>query len=162
MVEPLPALSAPRTVSATRSDILAAMELRAFHYAFLVRDLDAARRFYVDLLGCREGRSAPTWVDFELFGNQLSCHLGTPPATADVGRVDGVAVPMPHFGVIVAWGEYEQLAARLAAAGASFVIPPRVRYAGEPGEQGTFFLLDPSGNAIEVKAFRRPDEMFAR
>ena len=138
------------------------MELRAFHYAFLVRDLGEARRFYVDLLGCREGRSAPTWVDFELFGNQLSCHLGTPPKTAGVGHVDGIAVPMPHFGVIVAFDEYERLAARLAEAGVAFVISPRIRYAGEPGEQGTFFLLDPSGNAIEIKAFRRPDEIFAR
>src|SRR5262249_22118315 len=117
---------------------------------------------YVDLLGCREGRSAPTWIDFELFGNQLSCHLGTPPPTAEVGRVDGILVPMPHFGVIVTFDEYERLAARLAAAGLSFVVSPRIRYAGEPGEQGTFFLLDPSGNAIEVKAFRRPDEVFAR
>lgn len=136
------------------------MELRAFHYAFLVRDLDEARRFYVDLLGCREGRSAPTWVDFELFGNQLSCHLGTPPPAAGVGHVDGIAVPMPHFGVIVTFEEYERLAARLAAAGLPFVIEPRLRYAGEPGEQGTFFLLDPSGNAIEIKAFLRPDEIF--
>lgn len=138
------------------------MELRAFHLAFLVRDLDEARRFYVDLLGCREGRSAPTWVDFELFGNQLSCHLGTPPAATGVGHVDGIAVPMPHFGVIVTFEEYERLAARLAAAGLPFVIEPRLRYAGEPGEQGTFFLLDPSGNAIEIKAFRRPHEVFAR
>ena len=137
------------------------MELRAFHYAFLVRDLGEARRFYVDLLGCREGRSAPTWVDFELFGNQLSCHLGTPPPAAGVGYVDGIAVPMPHFGAIVGFAEYEQLAARLEAAGVPFVIAPRLRYAGEPGEQGTFFLLDPSGNAIEIKAFRRPDEVFA-
>jgi hypothetical protein len=138
------------------------MELRAFHYAFLVRDLDEARRFYVGLLGCREGRSAPTWVDFELFGNQLSCHLGTPPEAAGVGHVDGIAVPMPHFGVIVDFDEYERLAARLAGAGLAFVISPRIRYAGEPGEQGTFFLLDPSGNAIEIKAFLRPDEVFVR
>lgn len=138
------------------------MELRAFHYAFLVRDLDEARAFYVELLGCREGRSAPTWIDFELFGNQLSCHLGTPPPTANVGRVDGILVPMPHFGAILAFDEYERLAARIAAAGIAFVVSPRIRYAGEPGEQGTCFFLDPSGNAIEIKAFRRPDEMFAR
>lgn len=138
------------------------MELRAFHYSFLVRDLDEARRFYIDLLGCREGRSAPTWIDFELFGNQLSCHLGTPPPTADVGRVDGILVPMPHFGAIVTFDEYERLAARLADAGVAFVIAPRIRYAGEPGEQGVCFFLDPSGNAIELKAFRRPDEVFAR
>jgi len=138
------------------------MQARAFHYAFLVRDLEEARRFYVDLLGCREGRSAPTWIDFELFGNQLSCHLGTPPSSPHVGQVDGIEVPMPHFGAIVSFDEYEQLAARLAAAGVAFVVTPRIRYAGEPGEQGTFFFLDPSGNALELKAFRRPDEMFAR
>jgi uncharacterized protein len=139
-----------------------AMELRAFHYAFMVRDLDEARRFYVDLLGCREGRSAPTWIDFELFGNQLSCHLGTTPPPAGTGHVDGIEVPMPHFGVIVGVAEYEAMAARLAAAGVAFVVTPRVRYAGEPGEQATFFFLDPSGNAIEIKAFRRGDEVFAR
>lgn len=138
------------------------MELHPFHYAFLVRDLDEARRFYVDLLGCREGRSSPTWVDIDLFGSQLTCHLGTPPPTADVGRVDGIAVPLPHFGAIVSFEEYERLAARLTAASVAFVIEPRIRYPGQPGEQGTFFLRDPSGNAIEFKAFRRPDEVFAR
>jgi len=142
--------------------ILGAMDLRAFHYSFLVRDLDETRRFYVDILGCREGRSAATWIDLELFGNQLSCHLGTPTPTANVGRVDDIVVPMPHFGVIVTFAEYEQLAARLAAANLPFVVSPRIRYAGEVGEQGTCFFLDPSGNAIEIKAFRRADEVFAR
>ena len=138
------------------------MELRPFHHAFLVRDLDETRRFYVELLGCREGRSAPTWIDFEFFGNQLSCHLGTPPAASGCGLVDGIEVPMPHFGAIVSWPEYDRLAARLEAAGVRFIVTPRVRYPGEPGEQGTFFFLDPSGNAIEMKAFRRADEVFAR
>jgi len=137
------------------------MTARAFHYSFLVRDLDEARRFYVEVLGCREGRSGLSLVAFELFGNQLSCHLGTPPPTANVGKVDDIVVPMPHFGVIVSFAEYEQLAARLVAAGVSFVVTPRIRYAGEPGEQGTLFVLDPSGNAFEVKAFVRPDEVFA-
>jgi extradiol dioxygenase family protein len=138
------------------------MASRAFHYAFLVKDLDEARRFYVELLGCREGRSAPTWVDFELYGNQLSCHLGTPPATANVGQVDGILVPMPHFGVLVSFEEYDRIATRIAAAGIAFIVTPRIRYAGEPGEQGTCFFLDPSGNALEIKAFRRADEVFAR
>src|SRR5262249_60464641 len=89
-----------------------------FHYSFLVRDLEVTRRFYVDVLGCREGRSAPTWIDFELYGNQLSCHLGEPPPTAPVGRVDGIVVPMPHFGAIISFEEYGALAARLAPAGA--------------------------------------------
>jgi hypothetical protein len=134
---------------------------RAFHLAFLVRDLEETRRFYVDLLGCQEGRSAPTWIDFDLFGNQLSAHLGAPPPAGGVGQVDGIAVPMPHFGAIVSFEEYERLAARLTAAGTSFVVAPRIRYPGQPGEQGTFFVLDPSGNALEIKAFRRPDEVFA-
>ena len=138
------------------------MALRAFHHAFLVTDLEATRRFYVDVLGCREGRSAPTWIDFELHGSQLSCHLGTPPATQDCGRVDGIVVPMPHFGVLVSFEEYEAIAARVAAAGIAFIVTPRIRYPGEVGEQGTCFFLDPSGNAIEIKAFRRADEVFAR
>jgi uncharacterized protein len=139
-----------------------AMDLRAFHHAFLVRDLDETRRFYVDVLGCREGRSAPTWIDFELYGNQLSCHLGTPAPTQSVGKVDGILVPLPHFGAIITLPEYEALAARLVAAKVEFVVTPRTRYPGEPGEQRTFFFLDPSGNALEFKAFPRPDEIFAR
>ena len=134
----------------------------AFHLAYNVRDLDASRAFYGELLGCREGRSAPTWIDFDLFGNQLSCHLGTPPPLAYVGRVDGIVVPLPHFGAVVSFDEYDQLADRLTAAGVQFIVTPRIRYAGEVGEQGTCFFLDPSGNALELKAFRRPEEMFAR
>jgi len=133
-----------------------------FHYSFLVCDLDETRRFYVGVLGCREGRSAPTWVDFDMFGHQLSCHVGTPVTTQDCGRVDGIVGPMPHFSVIVTMAEYEQLAARVAAAGVPFIVTPRIRYAGEVGEQGTCFFLDPSGNAIEIKAFTRDDEVFAR
>lgn len=135
---------------------------RAFHYSFLVRDLEATRRFYVDVLGCREGRSAATWIDFDLHGNQLSCHLGTPPAPSLTGQVDGITVPMPHFGAVVSFDEYDALADRLTRAGVAFIVTPRIRYAGEVGEQGTFFFLDPSGNALEFKAFRRPDELFAR
>ena len=136
--------------------------LRPFHHSFVVRDLAEARRFYVDILGCSEGRSAPSWIDFELFGNQLSCHLGAPAAPQWIGEVDGIVVPLPHFGVIVSFEEYELLAARLTHAGIDFIVTPRVRYAGEAGEQGTFFFLDPSGNAIEIKAFVRPQEIFAR
>lgn len=136
--------------------------LRAFHYSFVVRDLEETRRFYVDIVGCREGRSAATWIDFELFGNQLSCHVGTPVPPAFTGRVDDIAVPMPHFGVIVTFVEYDALAARLTSANIPFVVTPRIRYVGEVGEQGTCFFLDPSGNAIEIKAFRRADEVFAR
>jgi uncharacterized protein len=138
------------------------MSSRPFHHAFLVRDLAETRRFYVDVLGCTEGRSAPSWIDFDLFGNQLSCHLGTPAETQWVGEVDGIKVPLPHFGAIVTFAEYEALAERLARAGIDFIVTPRMRYAGEVGEQGTFFFLDPSGNAIEIKAFARGEETFAR
>ena len=138
------------------------MGLRPFHLSFVVRDLAETRRFYVDVLGCSEGRSAPSWSDFQLFGNQLSCHLGTPTAPQWIGEVDGIVVPLPHFGVIVSFEEYELLAERLIRAGTDFIVTPRIRYAGEAGEQGTFFFLDPSGNAIEIKAFVRPEEIFAR
>ena len=138
------------------------MASRAFHHAFLVRDLDETRRFYVDLLGCVEGRSTQTWVDLDLFGNQLTAHLGTPPPPANVGKVDGIVVPLPHFGAVVSFDEYERLAARLTAAGVEFVVTPRIRYPGQSGEQGTFFFFDPSGNALEFKAFHRPEEMFAK
>lgn len=138
------------------------MDSRAFHHAFLVRDLEQTRRFYVDVLGCREGRSTATWVDFDLYGHQLSAHLGTPPALANVGLVDGIRVPLPHFGAVISFEDYDQLAARVAAAGVEFIVTPRIRYPGQPGEQGTFFFLDPSGNALEFKAYRNPDEMFAK
>jgi extradiol dioxygenase family protein len=131
-----------------------------FHHAFLVRDLASARRFYGGLLGCREGRSAPTWVDFDFFGHQLALHLGEPALSPTRGEVDGIAVPMPHFGAILGWEAFEALAKRLADAGTTFVIPPRLRYEGQPAEQRTMFLLDPSGNALEFKAFRNPDAIF--
>ena len=133
-----------------------------FHYAFLVRDLDATRAFYAGLLGAAEGRSAPTWVDFDLFGNQLSAHLADDvPVSRHTGLVDGVEVPMPHFGAILRWAEFDALAARLRAAGTRFVIEPYVRFVGEPAEHATMFLLDPSGNALEFKAFRDPEQVFA-
>jgi len=130
------------------------MAARPFHYSFPVRDLDEARRFYGGLLACAEGRSAPTWVDFDFFGNQLSAHLGAPTAAAATGQVDGVAVPIPHFGAILDPGEFEALAARLRAAGVGFLVEPRLRFEGRPGEQHTMFFRDPSGNAIEIKAYR--------
>ena len=134
---------------------------RPFHYSFFVRDLDATRRFYGDLLGCAEGRSAPTWVDFDFFGHQISAHTsGAVTATEAKGQVDGIAVPMPHFGAILGWDDFHALAGRLRGAAASFVIEPRVRFAGQPGEQATMFLLDPSGNALEFKAFRSPEHVF--
>jgi extradiol dioxygenase family protein len=131
-----------------------------FHFAFHVHDLDAARRFYGALLGCREGRSTATWVDFDFFGHQISLHLGPPLATTDSGHVGDHRVPMPHFGVILELPQWQALAARLQAAGTAFVIEPGVRFAGQPGEQWTMFFRDPSGNPIEVKGFRSLETVY--
>lgn len=132
-----------------------------FHLAFHVRDLDGARRFYGDLLGCREGRSTATWVDFDFFGHQISLHLGEPFATANTGQVGGQWVPMPHLGVILELPEWQALAARLQAAGIEFVMPAQQRFAGQPGEQWTMFFRDPFGNPIEVKGFASLDSVFS-
>jgi extradiol dioxygenase family protein len=132
-----------------------------FHLACHVTDLDAARTFYGGVLGCREGRSTATWVDFDFFGHQLSLHLGTPFATADTGRVGDHLVPMPHLGVVLELPDWQALARRLEAAGVDFVLPPQVRFEGQPGEQWTMFFRDPSGNPIEVKGFRSLDAVYA-
>lgn len=131
-----------------------------FHLAFHVRDLDAARRFYGDVLGCREGRSTATWVDFDFFGHQLSLHLGEPFATTNTGHVGDHLVPMPHLGVVLELPDWQALAQRLEAAGTDFVLPPQVRFEGQPGEQWTMFFRDPSGNPIEVKGFRSFDSVY--
>jgi extradiol dioxygenase family protein len=128
-----------------------------FHLAIRVRDLGEARAFYGNMLGCPEGRSAETWVDFDFFGHQLVCHVtksrdNATPATSS--PVDGHDVPVPHFGIVLTIPDWEALANRLRAAGASFVIEPQLRFSGRPGEQATMFLLDPSGNALEFKAFK--------
>jgi uncharacterized protein len=133
-----------------------------FHFAFNVTDLDEARRFYGGVLGCAEGRSAPTWVDFDFFGHQLSLHLGEPFATRRTGRVGDQLVPMPHFGLVLALPDWERMAERLRAAGTAFVLEPQLRYPGEPGEQWTMFFCDPSGNPIEVKGFRSLEGLYAR
>jgi uncharacterized protein len=134
-----------------------------FHLAFPVHDLAAARRFYGDLLGCPEGRSAERWVDFDFFGHQISAHLVDQPSERDATNpVDGDEVPARHFGAILAWADFEALRDRLIAAGVRFRIPPRVRFAGQVGEQATMFFDDPSGNALELKAFRDPDDVFRR
>lgn len=132
-----------------------------FHFAFFVRDLPSTRRFYGEILGCREGRSTESWVDFDFFGHQISAHTsGTVPPTQNTGKVDGVLVPMPHFGAILGWDEFAALADRIRGAGTPFVLEPRIRYAGQPGEQATMFLLDPSGNALEFKSFQHPEHVF--
>jgi len=132
-----------------------------FHLAYNVTDLDAARAFYGETLGCREGRSAETWVDFDFFGHEISLHLGEPMATRNTGRVGGHMVPMPHLGVILPLDEWKPLADRLTAAGVAFELAPMVRFEGEPGEQHTMFFRDPSGNAIEIKGFRDMSGVFA-
>lgn len=135
--------------------------LSRFHLAYHVNDLTEARRFYGGVLGCREGRSAPTWVDFDFFGHQLSLHLGTPFITAPTGQVGDHRVPMPHLGVLLALPDWQALAQRLHQAGVDFVLPPQVRFEGQPGEQWTMFFRDPSGNPIEVKGFRSPEAIWA-
>lgn len=131
-----------------------------FHLAFHVRDLDAARRFYAGLLGCREGRSTATWVDFDFFGHQISVHLGEPFTTTNTGRVGNHMVPMPHLGVVLELPDWQALAERLTAAQVEFVMPPQVRFEGQPGEQWTMFFRDPSGNPIEVKGFRSLETLY--
>lgn len=134
-----------------------------FHLAFPVHDLSAARAFYGGLLGCREGRSSDHWVDFDFYGHQVVAHLSPEEVRqANANRVDGKDVPVRHFGVILGWDEWHALAERLRTAGASFVIDPGIRFAGQVGEQATMFLLDPSGNAIEFKSFQDPSRIFAK
>ncbi len=132
-----------------------------FHLAFNVTDLDQARAFYGGVLACREGRSSPTWVDFDWFGHQLSLHLGKPFQTEATGRVGDHLVPMPHFGVILALRDWQATAQRLTDAGTEFVLAPQLRFAGEPGEQWTMFFLDPFGNPIEIKGFASLQSVFA-
>jgi len=124
-----------------------------FHLAFNVTDLEATRRFYRDILGCSEGRSSETWVDFDFFGHQISMHLGEPFKTENTGRVGEHLVPMPHLGIVLPQDEWIALADRLRAAGTEFVLEPHTRYKGEAGEQSTMFFRDPSGNPIEAKGF---------
>ena len=132
-----------------------------FHLAFNVTDLDEARRFYGGVLGCAEGRSTATWVDFDFFGHQLSLHLGEPFKTECTGHVGKHLVPMPHFGVVLALPDWQALAARLQAAKTAFVLAPQVRFEGQPGEQWTMFFCDPCGNPVEVKGFRSLDTLYA-
>ena len=130
--------------------------LTPFHLAIPVHDLAASRTFYAGVLGCAEGRSSARWIDFDLFGHQLVCHRvdgARASSVAGGNPVDGHDVPVPHFGVVLALADWHALAERLQAAGCRFVIEPHVRFAGQPGEQATLFLLDPSGNALEFKGF---------
>jgi extradiol dioxygenase family protein len=137
--------------------------LPLFHLAFPVTSLEKARAFYGGLLGCREGRSAPDWVDFDFYGHQIVAHLAPDEAGhKSTSAVDGDNVPVRHFGAILPMGEWERLAVKLRAAGTSFVIEPHVRFEGEVGEQATMFFLDPCGNALEFKAFKDIGRLFAK
>ena len=137
--------------------------MQPFHLAIPVHDLTAARAFYGQMLGCTEGRSSDTWVDFDFFGHQLVTHLD-PNRSAGVhhNEVDGHDVPVPHFGVVLEWHGWHRLAERMQAGGVQFAIEPGTRFAGQVGEQATMFFYDPSGNALEFKAFRDPARLFAR
>ena len=131
-----------------------------FHLAYNVRNLDETRTFYKDLLGCTEGRSTETWVDFDFFGHQLSLHLGEPFKVENTGRVGEHMVAMPHLGVILEMPEWNALAKRLKEAHVKFIIAPTLRFEGEVGEQSTMFFTDPSGNPIEIKGFASLDSVF--
>ena len=136
--------------------------MRPFHLAFAVHDLALARTFYGGLLGCPEGRSAETWIDFDLYGHQIVAHLDPGKTVAEAHNpVDGHDVPVPHFGVVLEMGPWEALAERLTAASVHFLIEPQLRFKGQPGEQATLFFLDPSGNALEFKAFGDDAALFA-
>lgn len=140
-------------------------DLRPFHIAFPVDDLAAARHFYGSVLGCPEGRSSDQWIDFNLFGHQIVAHhKPAEPAASDAhsNPVDGHAVPVPHFGVVLTQGDWKALAERVRAAGVQFIIEPYTRFEGQVGEQSTMFFLDPAGNALEFKAFGDLDQLFAK
>ncbi|WP_136635433.1 VOC family protein [Pseudooceanicola onchidii] len=133
-----------------------------FHLAYHVTDLDEARAFYGGVLAAVEGRSTETWVDFDFFGHQLSLHLGEPFKTTNTGKVGDHMVPMPHLGMVLPLDDWRAMADRLTAAGVEFVLPPSVRFEGEPGEQWTMFFRDPSGNPIEIKGFKDFAGIFAK
>lgn len=137
--------------------------LQPFHLAFPVHDLASARSFYGDLFGCPEGRSSDQWVDFNFFGHQIVAHLAPEECgTTHTSEVDAHNVPVRHFGVVLTMDVWKALAKKLQDANTQFVIEPYIRFVGEPGEQATMFLLDPSGNALEFKAFNNLDSLFAK
>ncbi|MFK7970228.1 MAG: VOC family protein [Bacteroidia bacterium] len=136
--------------------------MNPFHFAFKVKDIASTRTFYIDILGCEEGRSTDTWIDFNFFGHQLSAHISEDMPPLDYcGQVDGVKVPIPHFGCVLSNAQFENVQERLEKADIHFVIKPQKRYEGQVGEQLTMFVLDLSGNPLEFKAFSDKDEIFA-
>ena len=135
--------------------------MQPFHLAFPVHDLAGTRAFFVEVLGARVGRESERWVDFDFFGHQITAHLDPEAKPASHNPVDGKKVPTFHFGVILDWPTWEALAERLTAQGLEFIIEPYVRFQGEVGEQGTFFIKEPSGNGLEFKSFRDMAQLFA-
>lgn len=134
----------------------------AFHYAFKVKDIASTKKFYVDILGCKEGRFTDTWYDFDFFGHQLSAHISDDIPPLDYcGQVDGVSVPIPHFGCLLTMEQFDEIHTRLVSADIEFVVKPQTRYEGEVGEQKTMFVFDYSGNPIEFKAFKDAKEVFS-
>jgi len=136
---------------------------KVFHLAYPVKDKESTRVFYRDILGCRQGREAESWVDFDFFGHQLSFHVKPEvfAASEPTNSVDGKNVPVRHFGAVLDWDDWHALAEKLKARGTDFVIEPYIRFKGEVGEQATMFFLDPSGNALEFKSFKDESQIFA-
>ena len=136
--------------------------MNPFHYAFKVKDITSTRKFYVDLLGCEEGRSTEHWIDFNFFGHQLSAHISNEfPETDYCGKVDGISVPVPHFGCLLKPSEFDAIQERLEGANVDFVVKPYTRYEGKTGEQRTMFVFDFSGNPLEFKSFSNESEIFS-
>ena len=135
--------------------------MRPFHLAFPVDDLEKTREFYINILGCREGRSSDRWIDFDMYGHQVVAHLIDKVEKVQTNPVDGDDVPASHFGVILDMEDWESLSERLKSSGMNFIIEPHIRFKGEAGEQATMFFLDPCGNALEFKAFKSDDMIFA-
>jgi uncharacterized protein len=136
--------------------------INAFHYAFKVKDIASTRNFYIEVLGCKEGRSTEHWIDFDFFGHQLSGHVSENiPALDYCGKVDGVSVPVPHFGCLLTYEQFDELETRLKQHNVDFVVKPQTRYEGKVGEQKTMFVLDYSNNPLEFKAFKNPSEVFS-
>ena len=136
--------------------------MHPFHYAFKIKDIPSTRKFYVEILGCEEGRSTETWIDFNFFGHQLSAHISANIPELDYcGKVDGVSVPIPHFGCLLTIDQFKTVQKNLEKAAINFVVKPQLRYEGKVGEQWTMFVFDYSGNPLEFKAFSNNDEIFA-
>ncbi len=136
--------------------------MRPFHLAFPVDTLDTTRKFYTNVLGCKEGRSSDRWIDFDMYGHQVVAHLIDSMEKVETNPVDGDDVPASHFGVILTMEDWNSLSSRLKESGQEFIIEPHIRFKGEPGEQATMFFLDPCGNAIEFKAFNDDKQIFAK